>query len=846
MDALPLTPDSVRHLIDRGFNNQDFKVYFGLDKSPFPLLKEWGIQQRWTKHKGSNYEVVGDVAATLDKDRLFFDAQRMQAGVTTPEELHRIHQVPTSAAKAIYDRVIPRYATMVACRNGSFRKKVGDFDGDLDTRWSPNEFFARAVEGGGSVGSLCISFHASPQSVVDYLSRADRPSPVGPALDVSELASMRHDDLVVLSEKMESGEISFSDSAQYLVCSDTKTRDLFREFHGHEYKNWANKSRHNRIVKTSLEKFGVAHLGQREDVKKKIRDTKESRTVNHPHMRNNPDYSWDDKTPKERENLIYDLIIRQGYLRKDIPSVVEGVRLSTIQKMCKKMNLPNHQYKQDRSQFITDHIERLRKRGDIDDLVKDLSEGVIDTREFIKQLDVPPHMEKEVISQVVSAYAEVKASSRTKRSRAKNMVSSRQILFTSSSVERGVWLQTYGPFESTHHEYLTFHEMVKSEDYTQFFPFARNYVKATGQPDTIPNSRIESALGIRFSVQERLTLENEGIFTIDEDWRGMSSPEKKLREFLISDLDIDGVEFNNTNVLSDKRELDVMIPDKKIAIELNPTSTHHSNKFIERTWAKPKPDSYHAKKFIDTEKELDYTLIQLFSWDLCEPNWSEVTAPRLAHLITGPTRRVYGRNTRVKEITTKEAKDFCLAHHSGGYVAAKHKYALVDNSGEYVCVFTVGEPQNPAFKKRRLLEIKRIAFPAGVSVVGGVSKIASHIKRTYADTYSGVMTYSDNSWGRGDGYRKSGFTLESNGRPSARFVVLERPHDWYSWSVASPWGARSGVIAQDLSDRGLPSYNERPFNPEEYVELELTQRDGVHRGYWRVMTPGSRLWTLMF
>lgn len=374
------------------------------------------------------------------------------------------------------------------------------------------------------------------------------------------------------------------------------------------------------------------------------------------------------------------------------------------------------------------------------------------------------------------------------------------------------------------------------------------YKSVVGKQDVYPDSYTAKVFGwLNASLHRNIALlEGEGL--LDVDWERAKLTDVELK--VLSVLDDAGVRVipHDRRTLRNPRtgnviEIDLYLPDLNIGIETSPSYWHNSNEYRLGANTNARPRNSHYDKYRASVNS-GVRLIQLFDWDLSEPQWSRVTKPRLESLAGGADRRIFARDTYVTQIPAREAREFCDATHSDGYQRARYKLGLFTKSNdELVGVMTAGQSLVPSYKKRGWLDIKRMSFKQGVLVVGGVSKLTKHMSAiARADGFDALMTYSDNAWGHGMGYEKAGFELVKDTGPRLIFTARNNACDTYSWSIDSPWGARSGVVGDDRARRGLPSYEDEPFNIREYIENELTHRDGGGHGYDAVYTPGSRLW----
>lgn len=311
--------------------------------------------------------------------------------------------------------------------------------------------------------------------------------------------------------------------------------------------------------------------------------------------------------------------------------------------------------------------------------------------------------------------------------------------------------------------------------------------------------------------------------------------EQQVREFF-DDVGV-GYKQGDYQTLGDM-QLDFLIADRKLAIEVSPVWTHHSNVTpVAGGFIAPKPMTYHQRKYDKAEKA-GIELITLFSWSLDEPVWSRITRPFLKMKLTGKASRVlYGRNVRIiRAASSGERKaciEFCRTNHFKGSVPSKWWYRVVDNQDTIVGVFSLQPISDDT------LELKRVCWAPDVQVRYGLSKIVKRIARDFPQ-YDRLKSYSDNSMGSGRSYEAAGFDYQGETKPTLHFINSRHPQDSYSWSVATPWSARSGVIAKALVPMDHVDYDEARI----IVETRLPHRADNGVGYLACYDTGNKRWSM--
>lgn len=221
-----------------------------------------------------------------------------------------------------------------------------------------------------------------------------------------------------------------------------------------------------------------------------------------------------------------------------------------------------------------------------------------------------------------------------------------------------------------------------------------------------------------------------------------SLQEKEICNFLDS-LNINYIQ-NNWNIL-ETHELDIVIPEKNIAIELNGLYWHsyHPNKIYKEDRNK------HLKKTEAANKK-GYEVIHITDYEWLYKNdiIKNIIKSKL-----GLNNKIYARNCLIKLVSKADEKKFINLYHLQGFVHSSYCYGLYHNN-ELVMILSLG---NTRYNKKYNFEILRICSKKDITVVGGISKIISKIKKDFLNHK--IITYCDISKSSGNGYLKSGFQL---------------------------------------------------------------------------------------
>lgn len=223
----------------------------------------------------------------------------------------------------------------------------------------------------------------------------------------------------------------------------------------------------------------------------------------------------------------------------------------------------------------------------------------------------------------------------------------------------------------------------------------------------------------------------------------ISKGEKEVFLYIKSLLKDELINTNVRNIING--ELDIYLPDKKIAIEYNGLYWH-SEKF--------KLSTYHKDKWTAC-KDKGIQLIQVWEDDWNEKK--EIVKKMLSHkLKIANVEKVFARQTQAVSISAKDAKTFLEENHLQGYRVASY-YGL-KSGNKIVSILGV------TVKNKHDLEI--IRFATSGQVVGGFSKLLSHVLKQdrYVSTKK-VFSYSHNDHSTGELYESNGFVLLHEGKP---------------------------------------------------------------------------------
>lgn len=206
-------------------------------------------------------------------------------------------------------------------------------------------------------------------------------------------------------------------------------------------------------------------------------------------------------------------------------------------------------------------------------------------------------------------------------------------------------------------------------------------------------------------------------------------------------LDAHNIQHEHGNWKTIGKELDIYIPSKNIAIEVNGLYWHSYHPDTN----KPENKTRHLEKTkLAGEHGIDLIHITDFEWN----NKTEIVQAMLLSKL-GKNTRIGARQCTIKELSLFEEKEFINQYHIQGYIPSNFSIGLFYKN-ELISLMSVGKSR---FNKEAEYELLRYCTKAGLTVVGGGSKLISTIK----NRCSSIITYCDLSKSTGKSYMSIGF-----------------------------------------------------------------------------------------
>ena len=223
-----------------------------------------------------------------------------------------------------------------------------------------------------------------------------------------------------------------------------------------------------------------------------------------------------------------------------------------------------------------------------------------------------------------------------------------------------------------------------------------------------------------------------------------SSHERELSEFLTKY----GI-YHKTGEKSiiSPYELDIYIPEHKIAIEVNGCYYHSEIK---------KDKNYHLNK---TKLCQEKGIQLLHIWDYEMINKKEIVRSMLLNKFGKTERNIYARKCTIVEVQAQRANKFLNECHIQGKARSTVKLALVHND-ELVALMTMLRQKDGTWY------MSRYCNALNTTVVGGFSKLLKAFHKEHPEE---IITHANLRFGTGNVYEVNGF----------EFVKQTKPTPWW-------------------------------------------------------------------
>lgn len=279
-----------------------------------------------------------------------------------------------------------------------------------------------------------------------------------------------------------------------------------------------------------------------------------------------------------------------------------------------------------------------------------------------------------------------------------------------------------------------------------------------------------------------------------------SSAELSICDFL-NELSV-RYEVGNRSVLNGK-ELDIYIPELKMAIEYNGVYWHNDQ---------ITPKNYHMNKTIECLKQ---GIVLYHVWEDWYINKLDIIKSMISNWVGKTPTRIHARKCVIKEVSASDSKQFLNSCHLQGHATSQVCYGLYYKD-ELVSLMSFGKPR---WEPGESWELIRFCNKLNTNVVGGASKLLKYFIKIHQPTH--IISYASSDISNGHLYEKLGFELV--GRTLSYWYI--EPHTQKRYH-------RSSFTKKSLIKRG-------------WIDEGETEAEAMNRqGYFRIWDSGQTKWVL--
>ena len=248
----------------------------------------------------------------------------------------------------------------------------------------------------------------------------------------------------------------------------------------------------------------------------------------------------------------------------------------------------------------------------------------------------------------------------------------------------------------------------------------------------------------------------------------LSKDENDLLAFI--EQNFNGIILKNNRTVISPLELDIYLPELKLAFEFNGLYWHCEIN---------KDNNYHQNKTNLCESN-GIHLVHIY-----EDDWiykQDIIKSRILNLL-GKSNKIYARKCDVREISFKESKNFLVENHIQGYSISKINTGLYYNN-ELVSLMTFGKLRKNLgqVSKDGSYELLRFCNKLNNTVIGGANKLLKYFENTHQP--KDIISYADRSWTMNNGntlYDKLGFNFMHISQPCYFYIMNKKRQNRFKY-----------------------------------------------------------------
>jgi hypothetical protein len=288
------------------------------------------------------------------------------------------------------------------------------------------------------------------------------------------------------------------------------------------------------------------------------------------------------------------------------------------------------------------------------------------------------------------------------------------------------------------------------------------------------NYIIECDKGHVYRINENIfqnrIISNITLCTVCNPINSMNKSDRENQLSLFISDNYNGELITNTKKFIYPYELDIYIPELKLAFEFNGVYWHNELN---------KSKNYHLDKTELCESN-DIQLIHIY-----EDDWlykQDIVKSMILNKLNKTPNRIYARKTEIREITdNKLVRDFLEHNHIQGFIGSKVKLGLFYEN-ELFSLMTFGKRRVAMGKKSSEggeYELLRFCSKLNTNVVGGANKLFKYFVKNYEPKI--IITYADRSWSNGNLYNQLGFELSHKTDPNYYYIIDDIRHHRFNY-----------------------------------------------------------------
>lgn len=216
------------------------------------------------------------------------------------------------------------------------------------------------------------------------------------------------------------------------------------------------------------------------------------------------------------------------------------------------------------------------------------------------------------------------------------------------------------------------------------------------------------------------------------------------------------------------KELDIYVKHKNFAVEYNGLFWHTAERIGK---------DYHSDKtkFCD---EKGINLFHIFSDEWL--NKKDIVKSMINYRLGITSNRIYARNCDIKSTDTNSTlSDFFNSTHISGHTQYMKAFYLT-HKDKIVCALSLRKSFHSKYDG--MIEIARFSSLLDTNVIGGFGKLLKEVKKwATSQGYSGILTYADLRFGKGDVYKINGFQLIDKTKPDYWYTDTRQRYNRFQY-----------------------------------------------------------------